>query len=173
MTNSCCKSKAPANKIVIREKLKLYRPLIVIGLISLAASFAMSFSGIPMMNGLMGMFLCFLASLKLFNLEAFAAGFAKYDLLAARSKLYGYLYPLIELALGILYLSGLFPLSTNILMLTVMIISSAGVIKTLRSGANVQCACVGTGFGLPVGRVTLFENATMGAMALINICHIL
>jgi hypothetical protein len=124
------------------------------------------------MNGLMGMFLLQLSALKLFNITGFADGFAKYDVIAARLRVYGLAYPFIELGLGGLYLSGLAPLATNLVTLAVMVVGSIGVVKMIRAGAKVSCVCVGTGFDLPVGRVTLAENAVMAAMALYNLLEL-
>lgn len=173
MSNSCCASKAPVAEESLSEKIALYRPLIVIAMISVFTALALSVTGrVPMMNGLMGMFLCFLSALKFFNLSGFAAGFAQYDVVASRYRPYGTAYPFIELVLGLLYLSGLWPLLSNIAMIGIMSVGTMGVIKTIRSGQSVQCACVGTGFNIPVGRVTLTENVVMAAMAAASIVHL-
>jgi len=158
---------------VLKEKLALYKPLIVIfgvsGLMALALHYGY---GLHYMNALMGAFLCFLATLKFFNLSGFVMKFRRYDILAARVPVYGYAYPFIELALGTLYLADTTPIFTNILMLTVMVIGTIGLVQVVRSGKDLSCGCAGAGFNLPVGRVTIFENAVMGGMALLNIIFI-
>jgi len=170
MSGSCCAShKTETKTTVYWDKLVLYRPLIVILGISTCAGIALSVHGVPLMNGMMGAFLLFLSSLKLFNLNGFAEGFARYDTLARYSRTYALLYPLIELGLGCFYLSGGFPIITNMMTVLVMSIGSIGVIQIIRSRTSVSCACVGTGFNLPVGFVTLAENTVMALMALINI----
>ncbi len=170
MESACCSQKSKDQNKTLGENIILYQPLIVIGLISMLGASALALTGkVPFMNGFMGLFLCFLAALKFFNLSGFTSSFAGYDLLAVRFRLYGLSYPFIELGLALLYLSGTLPLLTNILMIVVMLIGSTGVIKTIRSGTVVQCGCVGAGFNLPVGRVTLFENMMMAAMAAINL----
>ena len=153
------------------DKITVYRPLIVITAIALLGAVALS-GHVPFMNGLMGLFLCFLAALQLFDLSGFAETFARYDLLAARFSLYGRAYPIIELALGLLYLSGLWPLFTNLFTLAVMVVGTAGVAKALQSGVKIRCACAGTAFSLPVGKVTVFENLVMAVMAAANIIHL-
>ena len=150
--------------------MRLYKPLIIITLISLFAAIEMSFYGVmPFMNALMGLFLIFLAALKFFDTKGFAEVFTKYDPLAARVKGYAYIYPFIELALGIMYFTNTEPFLTNVLLVIVFAINTIGVIKVIRSGEDVRCGCAGAGFNLPVGRVTLAENLTMILMGLANI----
>jgi len=172
MSQSCC-SKKPAEtiaKLTLLGKIKLYRPLIIMADVSLLSAWAVSFnSNIPFMNALMGFFLLFLSSLKLFNITGFANTFKTYDVIARRITAYGLAYPFIELGLSLLYFSGLFPLVTNSIMLVVMLTGCIGVLQVIGSKSKVQCACVGTVFNLPVGKVTLAENFIMGAMAGIGI----
>lgn len=165
MQGSCCGSRPEKVKNKYRDKIILYRPLIVIVAVSACAAAAISLQGIPFMHGLMGMFLLLLAMLKLFDLPAFAVSFARYDVVAARSRAYALLYPFIELGLGALYLSGLFPAFTYIATMAVMAVGSIGVVRVIQQQAEIKCACVGTGFNLPVGYVTIAENTAMFAMA--------
>jgi len=151
-----------------QSKLQQYRPLVVILGVSLLAAAALAYGAhLPFMRLSMGLFLCGLATLQLFSLEGFAKTFAGYDVVARRLPLYGTAYPFIELALAASYLAGTLPLVTNVVMLAIMAIGNIGIIQVLRRGAKVQCACVGTSFSLPVGRVTLAENTIMGLMALV------
>jgi hypothetical protein len=168
MSGSCCTSKQEI-KINYRDKIIMYRPLIVIVGISVCVAIALSTHGVPLMNGMMGAFLLFLSSLKLFNLSGFADGFARYDVVAARSQAYAIAYPFIELGLGLFYLSGLLPVFTNIAALIVMGIGTIGVAGVIRAQSEVKCACVGAGFNLPVGYVTLAENLAMFAMAAVGL----
>ncbi len=152
------------------EKLVLYKPLIVIACMAVLTASALAITGrVPVMDGLMGMFLCLLALVKFFNLPGFASLFSKYDPLAARVKIYGSLYPLIELGLGLFYLAGLAPLFTNVALIIILLASTIGILKTIRSGISVRCGCVGADFALPVGWVTVFENLVMMTMATANI----
>ena len=73
-----------------------------------------------------------------------------YDILAKRYAWYGYYYPFIELALGLAYLSNAFPVATNIITLAIMIVSSVGVIKSIKSGMNLKCTCLGTILNVPL-----------------------
>lgn len=168
----CCKIHNEIPKKSFGDYISLYRPLIVIFLMSVVMALVLS-SGwmVPFENLLMGFFLCGLAAQKFFNLPGFVGAFSGYDVVAQKFKVYAQAYPFIEVALGLLYLSGEYGLMTNLFMLTLMIVSNIGVLKIVRSGKSVQCGCAGVGFNLPVGRVTLFENTAMGLMAIANLLH--
>lgn len=159
-----------APKPTLEDKLRLYKPLIVIALVSALQAVALNTgAGIGLMSGWMGSFLVLLATLKLFDVKAFVGTFSSYDPLAARIKAYACAYPLIELALGVFILAGQFVFLTNLVLAVVFAINAIGVVGVLKSGRDVRCACAGTGFTLPVGRVTLFEDLVMVMMAGLNL----
>jgi prepilin signal peptidase PulO-like enzyme (type II secretory pathway) len=68
---------------------------------------------------------------------------------------YGFVYPFIELALGIAYLLQWQPFYTNIATIVVMGFSSIGVIQSLLKKRKTQCACLGTIFNLPMSTITV------------------
>lgn len=156
---------APLPAESFQDKLKLYRPIWVILGLSVLGAAALHVAGRPFEPALMGFFLLQLAALKLFDLDGFAMGFARYDLLAKKSAVYARTYPFVELGLGLFYLAGVWPLLTNALMMAVGLLGAAGVWQVIQKGQAFTCACVGTGFNLPVGRVTLAEDLGMAAMA--------
>jgi hypothetical protein len=103
--------------------------------------------------------------LKLFHPRDFAKGFQIYDLVAKKFSAYAYLYPFIELGLGLSYLSFAYPQITYLLTVLIMAIGAIGVIRALRKGLNVRCACMGTILDVPLSTVTLSEDIGMGIMA--------
>jgi cation transport ATPase len=111
-----------------------------------------------------GFFLVF-SAFKLLNLRGFAEGYATYDLLAKRWFTYGYIYPFIELSLGILYLTNSFLLVAPLITIIVMGFSSLGVINSLLKKQKFQCACLGTMLKVPLSKITLIEDLTMVVMA--------
>lgn len=146
-----------------------YQPLMAVIGIILAASLALqvghSLDVMVLMNHIMGLFFLLFAMFKFFNISGFADGFQMYDIVARKFRGYAYSYPFIELGLGILYLSGLFPLLANGLTVLVMTISAIGVFKSMRSGSKFKCACLGTVLNVPLSTVSLVENLGMGLMA--------
>jgi copper chaperone CopZ len=117
-----------------------------------------------MQHFMAGFFLTF-SFFKLMNLKGFAEGYSTYDVVAKKFYAWGFIYPFIELVLGITFLTGFNPLITNAVTLVVMGISSIGVVQSLLQKRNIQCACLGTVFKLPLGKVTLFEDALMIVMS--------
>ncbi|VTS10483.1 Uncharacterized protein OS=Fibrella aestuarina BUZ 2 GN=FAES_2978 PE=4 SV=1 [Gemmata obscuriglobus UQM 2246] len=111
-----------------------------------------------------GFFLVF-SFFKLLNLRAFADAYAGYDVVAAKWYGYGYVYPFIELGLGVAYLGHFAPLATNVVTLVVMGVSTVGVVKALAARRKIRCACLGTVFNLPMSAVTLVEDVLMVGMA--------
>jgi copper chaperone CopZ len=117
-----------------------------------------------MPNFMAGFFLVF-SFFKLLDLRGFAQSYGMYDLLAKKIPVYGYIYPFIELALGMAYLLGYRPMLVNIATLVVMTFSSIGVIMAVMNKQKIRCACLGTGFNLPMTAVTITEDVLMAAMA--------
>lgn len=119
------------------------------------------------MHDFMGFFLVVFALLKLFDLDAFAEGFQKYDLLAKSFRPYAFAYPFIELALGLAYLSFWRPTTVYLATIIVLGFSALGVIRALVRGLNVRCACMGTVLKVPLSTVALVEDLSMFGMALV------
>ena len=111
-----------------------------------------------------GFFLVF-SFFKLMDIGAFANAYSAYDLLASRWHGWGMLYPFVELALGMAYLAHLNPLLTHWVTIIVMGFSAIGVIRAVASKTQIQCACLGTVFKLPMSTVTIVEDVGMVAMA--------
>lgn len=147
-----------------------YRPLLlVIGYILLTSLVVEVVNGNFvlarwMQHFMAGFFLVF-SFFKMLDIRGFADSYAMYDLLAKRIYGYGLLYPFIELALGIGYLSGWQPYFVNWLTVIVMGFSTIGVLLAVMDKKKIRCACLGTGFNLPMSTVTIIEDITMVLMA--------
>ena len=111
-----------------------------------------------------GFFLTF-SFFKMLDLRAFADAYAGYDLLAARWHGWGYVYPFVELALGLAYLAHFQPVLTHWITLIVMGFSAIGVIRAVLDQRRIRCACLGTVFQLPMSTVTIVEDVGMVLMA--------
>lgn len=113
----------------------------------------------------MGLFFLVFGSFKIINLKNFVTAYSRYDLIAKKYKLYGYIYPFIELTLALGYILNFNPVTTNIATLILMSVSSVGVIRVLIRNDVIMCACLGTVIKLPVTKITLVEDIGMGIMA--------
>ena len=111
-----------------------------------------------------GFFIAF-SFFKMLDLKAFADAYAAYDLLAARWHAWGYVYPFVELGLGLAYLANFAPVATAWVTLIVMGFSSIGVIQAVMDKRRIRCACLGTVFQLPMSTVTIIEDVGMVLMA--------
>jgi copper chaperone CopZ len=168
----------PSNADIIADipdkSLTTYKPLILVVAYILGVCLLVEFSQgdfnlhrfIPhfMPHFMAGFFMVF-SFFKLLDLAGFANSYAMYDVLAKRAPVYGYIYPFIELALGAAYLLAYRPVLINSITLIVMAFSSIGVISAVLSKQKIKCACLGTGFNLPMTTVTIIEDILMAAMA--------
>ncbi|GMU19267.1 MAG: hypothetical protein AMXMBFR12_04590 [Candidatus Babeliales bacterium] len=151
-------------------KVKDFIPLIsIISLIILFTAFRQYYSGFSwqgaMLDFMAGFFLVF-GTFKLINLTEFAQAYSMYDIVARSIPAYAYLYPFIEIGLGLCYLFRYQLLVANIITLILMIIGSIGVFLALRKKEILMCACMGALFKIPMTYVTLAEDLIMGLMAL-------
>lgn len=105
------------------------------------------------------------AFFKLLNIQGFADSYRMYDIVAAKWKGWGYIYPFVELGLGILYLINIAPIATNLATFIILGISSIGVIRSVLDKRKIKCACLGDVFNLPMSTVTIVEDLTMVLMA--------
>ncbi len=78
---------------------------------------------------------------------------------------YAFVYPFIELGLGLLYLSFLWPVATYIATIIVFAFGTLGVLSALRDGLDIDCPCMGSILSVPLSTVTLTEDLAMVAMA--------
>jgi len=154
----------------VRDWFQTYRPLLLIVSFILGSSLLVQLpsgeisSSETMRYFMAGFFLVF-SFFKLLDVRSFADAYASYDLLAGRTRLWGLIYPFIELALGIAYLVNIFPFVVNSVTLIVMTFSAIGVLRAVLSKQIIRCACLGTVFQLPMSTVTIIEDTGMAVMA--------
>jgi copper chaperone CopZ len=152
------------------KSLATYKPLMLVFAYILGVTVLVEFAhgefGLHrfMSNFMAGFFLVF-SFFKLLDLAGFANSYAMYDVLAKRVPIYGYIYPFIELALGAAYILAYRSVLVNSITFVVMAFSSIGVILAVANKQKIKCACLGTGFNLPMTTVTIIEDVLMAAMA--------
>ncbi|MDB5193678.1 MAG: heavy-metal-associated protein [Segetibacter sp.] len=154
---------------VEKSWLLTYKPLLLVFTfitgISLVASWQNDFHLNNWMHYFMAGFFLAFSFFKLLDLQGFANSYSTYDVLAKHWRGYGMLYPFIELALGIAYLTQWNPTITNIATIVVMGFSAIGVIQSVLEKRKIKCACLGAVFNLPMSTVTIVEDLLMVAMA--------
>ncbi len=115
----------------------------------------------------MGLFYIVFSFFKFLDLKGFPESFKMYDPVAKVIPVYGWVYPFIELALGLLFLMRIQISIALIITLIILSITTIGVTKSLLSKKTIQCACLGTALKLPMTKATFIENSIMIVMAVI------
>jgi hypothetical protein len=150
-----------------------YIPLFVLIALSLCIASAReigsgaSWHWMAWMQDFMGIFLAIFSMFKFFDLPGFADGFQMYDLLAKPVRPYAYVYPFIELALGLGYLARCRLDLVYAATIIVMLFGACGVFRALLKGLDLECACMGNVLKVPLSTVALVEDLGMAIMAAI------
>jgi len=163
-------SVAPTADVDNKSGVLIYYPIFLIASYIIGISFINNFHWQEInwqgwMNQFMAGFFLVFSAFKLLDIHGFADGYATYDLLSRRWYAYGYIYPFLELSLGILYLTQWQPIPTQIATVILMGFSSLGVINSLLKKQKFQCACLGTILKVPLSSITLVEDLTMVILA--------
>lgn len=148
---------------------KKFRPLILMFSLVLAwtivSQVIFGFHLEHAMHQFMGAFFLLFGGLKVINWKRFVPAYRAYDDVAKRSALYAWAYPGIEIGLAAFFLTGTWLVFANVITFILMTQKAVSVHRKLALGGEVQCACLGGFFNIPVTRVTFFEDVLMAAMA--------
>ncbi len=168
---------AAATTVMAEEKSSYYPIFLIFGYIAgitiLIQFMQGGFNWMQWMSHFMAGFFLVFSFFKLINLKGFAEGYRSYDIVAKQLPAWGFVYPFVELALGIAFLTGFDPLVTNLVTLVVMSVSTIGVVQSLVKKTPFQCACLGTVIKLPLSKVTLFEDLLMVAMSAVMLINMI
>jgi cation transport ATPase len=159
-----------------KTKLEQLKPLLLILFYITSASVLLHYkdwSWSEFMLDFMGLFYIVFAFFKMLDLKGFPESFKMYDPLAKRLPIYGWMYPFIETALGLMFLMRFEVNIALIVTLVVLGITTIGVTKTLIDKKSIRCACLGTALKLPMTEATLIENSIMIAMAALMLFDVL
>lgn len=151
-----------------KSKLQQLKPLLLIFAYLFAAALLLNYRDWSINNAMldfMGLFYIVFSFFKLLDLKGFPDSFRMYDPLAKLVPVYAWVYPFIELALGLLFLMRIqIPLALAVTII-ILGITTVGVTKSLLDRKSIRCACLGTALKLPMTEATFIENAIMLAMA--------
>jgi copper chaperone CopZ len=158
------------NEIIKSSKIKQLKPLFIILGYILITSILLNFKDWNLTNAMldfMGLFYIIFSFFKILDIKGFSTSFKMYDPLAKKITIYGYIYPFIEILLGVMFLTRI---EVNIALLTTIVIlgiTCAGVTQTLLNKRSINCACLGTTLKLPMTEATFIENVIMIIMAIV------
>lgn len=122
-----------------------------------------------MMLDFMGLFFIVFSFFKILDLKGFPDSFRMYDPLAKAVPVYGWLYPFVEIALGLMFLMRYEIGVALVATLIILGITTVGVTRSLLGKQKITCACLGTALKLPMTEATFIENAIMMLMAVFMI----
>ena len=150
------------------SKIKQLKPLFIILGYIFIASILLNYQNWNSSNAMldfMGLFYIIFSFFKILDIKGFSMSFRMYDPLAKQAPIYGYIYPFIEVILGLMFLIRYEVNIALILTLVVLGITTIGVTQTLLNKRSIKCACLGTTLNLPMTEATFIENALMIIMA--------
>lgn len=153
-----------------KSKLQQLKPLLLIIFYIASASALLHYKDwawSAFMLDFMGLFYIVFSFFKMLDLKGFPESFSMYDPLAKRVPAYGWIYPFIETALGLMFLMRFEVEIALIITLVILGITTIGVTKTLLDKKSIRCACLGTALKLPMTEATFIENAIMIIMAIL------
>ncbi|MFS4446763.1 heavy-metal-associated domain-containing protein [Maribacter sp. 2307UL18-2] len=153
---------------VERSKLQQLKPLLLIFAYLFTAAFLLNYKDWNTMEAMldfMGLFYIVFSFFKLLDLKGFPESFRMYDPLAKRLLVYGWVYPFIEVALGLMLLMRFQVTVALIATVVILGVTTIGVSQTLWDKKRIRCACLGTALKLPMTEATFIENAIMLVMA--------
>lgn len=152
-----------------KTKLQQLKPLFLIFAYLFAATFLLNFKDwntSEAMLDFMGLFYIVFSFFKFLDLKGFPESFKMYDPLAKALPIYGWVYPFLELTLGLLFLMRFQITVALIATILILGITTIGVTKTLLDKKKIKCACLGTALKLPMTEATFIENTIMLVMAI-------
>jgi copper chaperone CopZ len=129
------------NEIIKSSKIKQLKPLFIILGYILITSILLNFKDWNLTNAMldfMGLFYIIFSFFKILDIKGFSTSFKMYDPLAKKITIYGYIYPFIEILLGVMFLTRI---EVNIALLTTIVIlgiTCAGVTQTLLNKRSIN-----------------------------------
>ena len=150
------------------SKIKQLKPLFIILGYIFITSILLNYKDWNSTNAMldfMGLFYIIFSFFKILDIKGFSMSFRMYDPIAKQVPIYGYIYPFIEVLLGMMFLIRFEINIALILTIIVLGITTIGITKVLVNKRSIKCACLGTTLNLPMTEATFIENALMMIMA--------
>ncbi len=166
MLSSHVQKAAVEHGATFKRELRAYEPLVAQTLIAVAAAQILrSTYGVPFFHIFAGLWLLQFALIKFFDIDEFAGKFSQYDFFGARLKSYSYVYPFIQLLIGLAYLGGYYIGITSTILLIVSLATLVGLFVQVHNH-NLVYGGHTNFIRAPLGDVVIVENTLMILMAL-------
>lgn len=151
----------------IKEYLKLVVIFVFLSISATLMSTLSGFNAVEWVRWFMGGFMIIFGGLKLMGIEVFIKVFPLYDLIAKRVSPYKYIYPMLQVFLGMLFLIGIFPTFRDSLTILIGLSGLIGMVSIISQRGAVRLSYLGTILRLRFSSVTLLENSIMVVLAVI------
>lgn len=152
-----------------KEKLKFAAVILFISAAATVMGTLDGFNGLEWIRWFMGGFMVVFGGLKLVGIEVFIKVAPLYDLLAKKFRFYKYLYPLVQVFLGLMFIIGIFQGFTSLLALVFGLSSLVGMIKVLSRRGPIRLSYLGNIIGLRFSTVSIFENTIIVVLSSISL----
>lgn len=114
-----------------------------------------------------GLLLCSSALLKFMDMKKFADGYEMYDVIASNFRVYGYIYPFIELELGLGFMAFTANSYVTLIALPLLTISFFGAATAIYEGTDTKHASYKTILNIPLPILNLAINSLAIFMSLL------
>ena len=164
-------SQSPASK---KDYYKLAALVSLIGLLAGLGFWQTNSSGLLQLLGwLMAVWLLVFGGFKLIGYRQFVTAFRGYDIIAKGWRPWAWLFPWLEISLGIAYLFEIAPTARDWLVVVIFGLASLGVARAIYANQpqHYQCACLGRLIRLPLSKLSLVENLTMLVMVAVMLVY--
>ena len=118
------------------------------------------------MSDFMGLFFLVFSFFKFLDIKGFVSSFKNYDPIAKKFSLYGFCYPFLELALGVMFILKFETQLAALITIVILSVTTYGVAESLLSKKSIRCACLGSVLNLPMTEATIIENIIMLLMGI-------
>lgn len=125
------------------------------------------FNGLEWIRWFMGGFMIIFGGFKLVGAEVFTRVLPLYDLIGKRFSLYRYIYPLLQVLLGMLFMIGAFSVTREILTIVAALSGLIGMIRVVSHRGAIKLSYFGSIIKLRFSTVIMFENIIMIVLGII------
>jgi hypothetical protein len=150
-----------------KEYLKFIGVIFGLLLLSLVLTFGRGWGIKYVWEDFIAVFLIISAAYKMFRLEVFSTIYRTYDVIAVRYRVWAYLFPFVELALGGSYLLSNGSFVLYVITLLVTSVSIFSFLKRPSHRSHVQYACLDHTIQLPLATISFVEGVIIFVLAAI------
>ncbi len=126
-----------------------------------------SFNLVEWVRWFSGGLLIIFGGLKLLGIEVFIKVFPLYDLIAKRLPFYKYIYPLLQVLLGMFFITGALGYLRDLIVVIIGLSGLIGMIKIVSKRGAIRLSYLGTLLRLRFSTVILVENTLMVCLGVI------